>query len=74
MTYFFAKLLAELPLNLVPPIFFGLIIYNIPGLDPDRYGHAATLFVVFYFMWSDLCTMLYFGIQKNVQTPAMYDL
>jgi len=36
VTYFFAKFLAELPLNLVPPVFFGLIIYNIPELAPDR--------------------------------------
>jgi hypothetical protein len=37
VTYYFAKLLSELPLNLVPPIIFGVIIYNIPGLDPSRY-------------------------------------
>lgn len=37
LTYFFAKFLSELPLNLIPPLIFGLIIYNIPELDPSRY-------------------------------------
>ena len=74
VTYFFAKLLAELPLNLVPPIFFGLIIYNIPGLDPDRYGHVAKLFCVFICVVFALChSLIVVEALKTIQTPAMFE-
>jgi len=38
LSYFSAKFLAELPLNVVPCLVFGCIIYWLVGLNADRFG------------------------------------
>jgi len=38
LSYFCAKFFAELPLNLVPCLIFGCIVYWLVGLNPDRFG------------------------------------
>ena len=50
MTYYFSKFLGELPINLIPPLCFGMIIYNIPGLDTSRYIERGgeNLMLLFY--------------------------
>lgn len=37
-SYLFAKLFSEIPLNMLPPVVFGTIIYFIVGLDTSKFG------------------------------------
>jgi len=38
LSYFFAKYLVEMPLNMMPCVLFGCIVYWIVGLNPSTFG------------------------------------
>lgn len=38
LVYFLSKYVAELPLNVLPSLLFGTIVYWMAGLNPDRFG------------------------------------
>lgn len=38
MSYFFSKFVAELPLNVIPSIIYGSIVYWIGNLNPSAFG------------------------------------
>ena len=40
MSYFFSKFVAELPLNVIPSVIYGSIVYWIGGLNPSAFGDA----------------------------------
>jgi len=46
LSYFVAKYLVELPLNIAPCIIFGTIVYWMVGLNPDRFGYFLLILML----------------------------
>jgi ABC-type multidrug transport system permease subunit len=46
LSYFVAKYLVELPINIMPCVIFGSIVYWMVGLNPDRFGYFILILML----------------------------
>lgn len=46
ISYFFAKYLAEMPINAIPSVIFGSIVYWVVGLNHDRFGYFLLVILI----------------------------
>lgn len=63
LSYFFAKFLAELPINVIPGIFFGTLIYWIVGLNEIRYGYFLLILLL------EVITAIALGLAVSAASP-----
>ena len=45
-SYFAAKVLVEIPLNVLPPVVYGCILYWIVGLNPNTFGYFLLILML----------------------------
>jgi ABC-type multidrug transport system ATPase subunit/ABC-type multidrug transport system permease subunit len=64
LSYFFAKFLAEMPINVIPGIVFGTLIYWIVGLNPVRYGYFLLILLLL------VVTAIALGLAVSAASPS----
>lgn len=63
LSYFFAKFLAEMPINVIPGIIFGTLIYWIVGLNKVRYGYFLLILLL------EVVTAIALGLAVSAASP-----
>jgi ABC-type multidrug transport system ATPase subunit/ABC-type multidrug transport system permease subunit len=63
LSYFFAKFLAEMPINVIPGIVFGTLIYWIVGLNRVRYGYFLLILLL------EVVTAIALGLAVSAASP-----
>lgn len=67
LQYFTAKFFAEMPLNLIPGLVFGIIIYWVSGLNPERFG-IFLLILLFTIITAITLGIAISALSPNVET------
>lgn len=68
VSYFFAKLLIELPFNVLPGVFYGIIAYWLTGLNPHTF-HIFILILLIE-MFTTICMALMVGALSDTAEAA----
>jgi hypothetical protein len=63
VSYFFAKFFAELPINLIPGLIFGTILYWIVDLNNDRFGEFIGILLL------EIVTAISLGLAVSAVSP-----
>lgn len=64
VSYFFAKFFAELPVNIIPGIIFGCIVYWIVGLSSSRFGYFLLILML------QVITAIALGLAVSALSPS----